>query len=340
MQESDPLIFASVIFRHGERNILDAYPNDPYNDESYWPEGFGQLTHEGKNQLFKLGQYFRRRYDKLLGKKYSPNKIYIQSTDIDRTIMSAQACLAGLFPPDDDDKLNGEILWQPIPVHTKPLYSANGTLCEKHDAAYEKFLTESPELQKIYREHADFFTHLTEKSGEDIETVSDVYYLHNTLSIEKSRHLALPDWAEKVMEPNGIAEHLAKLNFTLASANPQLARLKSGILIKEIMDRFTKKLFSALEPNRSLWLYSAHDDTISNILNSLGLFELHFPPTACSLHFELYKPNENQHYMQIFYRMSNEEYPKAMEIPGCGNKITLERFFDLYKETLPNDLET
>lgn len=102
--------------------------------------------------------------------------------------MSAQASLAGLFPPEDDEKLSDEILWQPIPVHSIPLNS-NEKLCEKHEAAYEKYLTESPEIQKIYSDHANLFQHLTEKSGEDIETISDVYYLYNTLSIEKSRNL-------------------------------------------------------------------------------------------------------------------------------------------------------
>lgn len=33
------------IFRHGHRNALEGYPNDPYKDEAtYWPEGYGQLT--------------------------------------------------------------------------------------------------------------------------------------------------------------------------------------------------------------------------------------------------------------------------------------------------------
>lgn len=42
--ESDELIFAHVIFRHGARNIEKTYPNDPYKDEKFWPEGLGQLT--------------------------------------------------------------------------------------------------------------------------------------------------------------------------------------------------------------------------------------------------------------------------------------------------------
>lgn len=75
-------------------------------------------SQKGKMRSFKLGQFFRRRYDKLLGDKYSPKKVYIQSTDVDRCLMSAEAVLAGLFHPTEVEKWNKEILWQPVPVHT------------------------------------------------------------------------------------------------------------------------------------------------------------------------------------------------------------------------------
>lgn len=46
-------------------------------------------------QQFRLGKYFRKRYNQLLGDKYSPAKVYVRSTDFDRTLMSGQANLAG-----------------------------------------------------------------------------------------------------------------------------------------------------------------------------------------------------------------------------------------------------
>lgn len=144
-------------------------------------------------QQYKLGQYFRRRYGKLIGPKYSANKVYVQSTDFDRTIMSAQANLAGLFPPTDEEKWNNEISWQPIPVHTVPWkldhVLGGGRPCPKHEAAREKYLKEDPEIQKLFIEHAGIFKHLTEKSGEDIETIADAFFLHNTLIFERSRNL-------------------------------------------------------------------------------------------------------------------------------------------------------
>lgn len=55
----------------------------------------------------------------------------------------------------------------------------------------------------------------------------------------------------------------------------QLARLKAGFLLKDIMERFRQKIELTLKPlERRLWLYTAHDYTIANILNGLGVFEV------------------------------------------------------------------
>lgn len=66
-------------------------------------------------QMFKAGEYFRRRYGVILGDKYSPETIYIISTDTDRASASALATLAGLFVPTGDEIWNKNLLWQPIP---------------------------------------------------------------------------------------------------------------------------------------------------------------------------------------------------------------------------------
>lgn len=53
-----------------------------------------------------------------------------------------------------------------------------------------------------------------------------------------------------------------------------MKKAKTGFLIKEIFDRFKNKSLSLLKPDRSLWIYSAHDVTIVNVLNALNVYEV------------------------------------------------------------------
>lgn len=72
--------------------------------------------------MYNLGRQLRERYNDLLGPYYSPQWLYVRTTDKDRTHMSAQTFLAGLYPPIGS-KLWSSIVnnWQPIPIHSFPL---------------------------------------------------------------------------------------------------------------------------------------------------------------------------------------------------------------------------
>lgn len=77
------------------------------------------------------------------------------------------------------------------------------------------------------------------------------------------------------MQPGSDFEKLAVNWFKIfTTGSNELKALRSGYLLKEIFDRFTNKTQSKLEPDRSLWMYFAHDITLTNTLNSLGLFEV------------------------------------------------------------------
>lgn len=76
------------------------------------------------------------------------------------------------------------------------------------------------------------------------------------------------------MISGGDFEFLMKFYFQIFTHTAEMKKLKSGFLLKEILDRFTNKTQSLLTPDRSLWLYFAHDITITNMLNSLGLFKV------------------------------------------------------------------
>uniref|UniRef100_A0A8C4YSL3 acid phosphatase n=1 Tax=Gopherus evgoodei TaxID=1825980 RepID=A0A8C4YSL3_9SAUR len=108
------------VFRHGDQTPCESFPTDKHKKNA-WPQGSGQLTKLGIQRQYELGQYMRKRYKHFLSTVYNQFEIYVQSTDADPTLMSAQASLAGLYPLAGNQVWNPKILWQPIPVHTVPI---------------------------------------------------------------------------------------------------------------------------------------------------------------------------------------------------------------------------
>lgn len=76
------------------------------------------------------------------------------------------------------------------------------------------------------------------------------------------------------MTPGGDFEYLVKSFFLLFTPTAEMKKLRSGFLLREILDRSKNKTESTLKPNRSLWMYFVHDTTIADMLNSLGLFKV------------------------------------------------------------------
>jgi len=339
-KNEDKLIFAQIIFRHGDRTIRKTYKNDPYRDNIYWPEGFGQLTNLGKHREYQLGKFLRRRYDKFLG-PYSPKKLHVLSSDYDRTINSANLVLAGMFPPADNQIWNKDLLWQPIAVHSIPrnvddlIYAE--IACGRYPVARKEF-EQSPEIKSMIEQNEELFEYLEEHTGQPVRRIVQLRDIYEALNIEYGFNKTLPEWTRRVFVPGSAFENLSRYWFTFITGTPELKRLKSGFLMKEIFDIFTNKTL-ALLPDKLMQMYSGHDTTIAAMLSGLGIFELHDPPYACGLIFELYESN-GSHYVQIFYRKSTAEDLTPIDIPNCGRKCPLNQLYELYKEVLPVDFET
>lgn len=128
-----------------------------------------------------------KRYSKLLHSKYSKDDIFIRSTDVDRSLMSALSNLAGLFPPNKNDLWNENIDWQPIPVHTVLEIDDNVLAAKKNCPAYNyalKKLKKSEEFLALDEKFKDLYQYLTEKSGRKIDSLETVQFLYDCLYIE------------------------------------------------------------------------------------------------------------------------------------------------------------
>ena len=75
-------------------------------------------------QLQEYGSYTMKQYSNFLNPIFSPNRVNVRSTDIERTLQSASAFLSGAFKPADFQKwtsVDGQTNWLPIPIHTNDL---------------------------------------------------------------------------------------------------------------------------------------------------------------------------------------------------------------------------
>jgi lysosomal acid phosphatase len=108
------------------------------------------------------------------------------STDVDRTLMSAEANLAGLYPPSGDQVWDIK-KWMPIPVHTIPEQEDNllavKKYCDKYDYELQRILN-SPEIKKLNKINFELYQYLTKMTGKTVSSLQSVEYLYNVLFIE------------------------------------------------------------------------------------------------------------------------------------------------------------
>ncbi|XP_008555614.1 prostatic acid phosphatase [Microplitis demolitor] len=332
------IVFTNILFRHGDRTPVKPYPNDPHGNESEWPVPFGQLTITGMHQHLLLGQWLRSRYRNLISDHYSINDIYVRSTDVDRTLMSAESNLAGLYPPKGNQRWDN-MKWMPIPVHTVPekldSLLAGKKKCPRYDHEL-KLLMESEIFKRINHQNSKLYDYLTHNAGKKIDSLKELEYLYNTLYIETLYNKTLPDWTKSVYPDK--MKPLADFSFKIAAYNKIMQRLKIGLLIGEMTDHMVLKSHGKLSPDRKIWMYSAHDDTVANLLMALNLFYPHCPPYAATVLIELRTNLINEFLVTISYKNTSGE-PSLLTLPGCTPSCPLDDFIRLTKDVVPTDLE-
>jgi len=337
------LKLVSLVYRHGERTPINPYPNDPYKDRSFWPAGFGQLTDKGKERHFELGQWLRERYSDFLPEQYVWDDIEVRSTDVDRTLMSAQSNLAGLYPPIHK-RFNPSIAWQPIPVHTLPqeldaLLSSHAK-CPRFEQLQDELLN-SDLFKDIYKENSDLFQYISHHAGQNITDVVGLDYVYDTLFIENNWNRTLPEWTKNIPGgsfPGGRFKALRDFSFTIDTFTPELKRLKGGPFIKKVLEDSDKVMTGKMDPpGRKMFMYSAHDTTVAPILHTLGVFDPPIAPNyaACIL-MDLIERN-SQYYIKISYYNETTRGPYELSVPGCDHLCPIEKFRDLMKDYIPAD---
>ncbi|KAM6958255.1 lysosomal acid phosphatase [Tautogolabrus adspersus] len=335
------LVYVTVLFRHGDRSPVKAYPTDPYQ-ESAWPQGFGQLSQEGMRQHFNLGQFFRKRYDGFLNESYERHEISVRSTDYDRTLMSAESNLAGLYPPSGQQVFRPDLVWQPIPVHTVPQSEEKLLSFPRMDCPrYQLLMNETEQTEEflnITTTYQGFIEFVRNKTGLNKTNVESVWSVYDTLFCESRHNKTAPDWVTpEVMQKLRILKDFAfKIMFGIHK-HQEKSRLQGGVLLGEIVKNISKMAVPDPKHKLKLMMLSAHDTTVAALQSSLNVYNGRQPPYASCHIFELYKDENGSASVFMLYRNDSTVEPYPVQLPGCALYCPLEDFVRITKPSISDD---
>nr|XP_008505770.1 PREDICTED: testicular acid phosphatase [Equus przewalskii] len=274
--------------------------------------------------------------------------VYIRSTDFDRTLESAQANLAGLFPEAAPGR--PESAWRPIPVHTVPtsedkLLRFPMRSCPRYHELLRE-ATEAAEYQAALEGWTDFLIRLENFTGLSLvgEPLRRAWKVLDTLMCQQAHGLPLPSWASP-----DVLQTLAQISALDIGAHvgPPRAAEKAqltggevwGILLDAILSNFSR--VQRLGLPLKMVMYSAHDSTLLALQGALGLYDGHTPPYAACLGFEFRRrlgdldEDSGNITISLFYRNDSASPPLPLRLPGCQAPCPLGRFHQLTAPARP-----
>ncbi|XP_061391753.1 lysosomal acid phosphatase-like [Musca vetustissima] len=328
------------LFRHGPRTPVNTYPNDPYINETFFPYGWGHLTNDAKKELFKIGNALAKRYQCLLQPFYNPDLIYAQSSASPRTLMSMATVLAGMLPPVNTPmEWNFKLNWQPIPILSIPeeldIWLRMKVPCPRYDQALNEVLQFS-KIQQEIGEYHNMFQELTNITGLNITTAADITSLYITLLAEQSYGLDLPAWTTAYYPER--MQFLAEKSYIYNAYTTEMQRLKGGPFLQKIFEQMLAKANDTLQPEeRKMFVYCAHDWTITNVLLALKVWKRQMPRFSALISFELHQNLETEEYfVEIYFQNDPKLEPVPLTVPGCSFQCPLNKLLELIQDVMPN----
>ncbi|HEY9758388.1 MAG TPA: histidine phosphatase family protein [Oculatellaceae cyanobacterium] len=295
-QDDAQMIFAVDVIRHGDRAPIDDFKNAPFN----WPRGLGQLTAEGMDQEFQLGKQFRARYiDKyhLLPEHYDFRTMYVRASDVDRTLMSAECTLMGLYPlgtgpVGDDGAESAPSRYQPIPIHTRPREADDVLVPDASKGVrdvYKKFVYDSDEWKQRTAKESPNFDHWSKVTGITITDLKQMSGIGDTVHIRQIHHVPMPegmtkDDAESMMSAG---EWVFAHTFKPAEVGEATGG-KLLALIARYLDSAT-----TCDGKLKYVLFSAHDSTICSLMSAMRSPIEVRPPYSSDLSISLWKRGDS-----------------------------------------------
>jgi len=319
----DKLVFAIDIIRHGDRTPLT---NLFQEDLTNWPEGLGNLTALGTNQVIALGAEMQRlHYRGLLDSNTASQSICAFSTDMPRTRESARLFLSGMV---------GDAA-QAIPIHTNIPIDITAALSGSNaistgivlnpsatpnmQALQSQYVLQSPEWVATNAALQPQFARWSKALNFQINGIQDLIGVSDTLYIHQIHHVP---WTNR-LSPEDIDAIIAAGRWAFVYAyNPNVGRSSGKELLKKISQYMENARREAISPKGTTLkyvLFSAHDHTLISEMSALKapLTGTNAPPYGALLHFGLFESGGTNFHIQVTYKAPMERVVPDPEDGGA-----------------------
>ncbi|KAI6197932.1 Sidoreflexin [Aphelenchoides besseyi] len=300
------------------------------NVETTWLNGFGQLSPEGVNQHIRLGKKLRARYSQFISPEYKSEEIYVRSSDVNRTILSAHANMIGFYAEQKDWPAG----FSPVPIHSVP----------------EEF------------DYMDVVNQLRKVIGNEDYPLSTIGIVADTYRIERHYNRSMaPGFTEELyqqIEPLAFKTNGFQYGMGLAPMNGvdftlELAKSHGGLFIWAIIEHMNLKRdcyeeFIGNEISNQVnceWMgklkyhvFSAHDSTLASyflviswnasLFSAFGFAQTNhdvdgFPPYAACVTIELRRDRISEEYfVKVDYILEDRVVNLTPDITNCGGQLT------------------
>jgi len=285
----------------------------------------GQLTSIGYAQHMQLGQTLHDLYVEkyeLLSPQLNPSELYFRSTDVPRTLQSAQGHIQGLYPaatnPAGILNLNTMDSYFENMIPNTKLCPALGVLMQN--------TTTTPEYIQWENSNAQLKQQVMDILG--ISTFPGYWYnILDYIYANQCHDLPIPKgFTQAIIDQiyeNAMFEYKYPISF------PIIARLSSSSFLGEIIENIRN--FIAGQQDIKYFLFSGHDSSIAPFVNLFGIFN-DWPGYASHVEIELWADYTNEYYIQFKYNGVN------YELEGCDNYMcTISDFLNLSDSLLIPD---
>ncbi|UTX43484.1 acid phosphatase [Encephalitozoon hellem] len=308
-----------VIFRHGARaptrNLTRAWEgqecmscnlnNSMISDCKRKECSEGDLTYRGFKQMDTLGKFIKNNYKSLLfDKKIEQGSIKMRATKVPRTHSSLAGVIRGL---------TGDTVLQnvEIPVSDDTLLNTLGCTSQKEKEDVTAFFDKPNIIQD---------NHAFNRHPRPQERV-DHYYtsLCSRVQVDcKELNCDIKSVEEHIKAANDAWEYLANIGGSTDERR------------KTTFGRFARDLLLDIGEEKYIFLYSAHDSSMSAVLTGLDTGISEWPSYASALFIEVWCNMGKQYVRMVF----NDRVVRPKSFPS--DYIPIREFMGFLKKTIPS----